>query len=113
MAERQNAVMVYSPNYSSPLTPVAGSIQVATINQFARKVYEFPAAAFQAWNRTRFAASLASVIQFHVCGRLGNLSDQEHQRSDGRQPVLAFRPIQLRLSWRHGPIAPNENIIQL
>lgn len=34
---------VYSSSYGSPLTPVAGSIQVATRNQFPRSVFEFPA----------------------------------------------------------------------
>jgi len=31
---RQQQMTVYSPNYSSPLTPVAGSIQVSTVKQF-------------------------------------------------------------------------------
>jgi hypothetical protein len=44
---RQQLVMVYSPNYGTPLAPVAGSIQIATMNQFPRSVYEFPAAATQ------------------------------------------------------------------
>jgi Carboxypeptidase regulatory-like domain len=44
---RQQSVMVYSPNYGAPLAPVPGSIQIATINQFPRSVFEFPAAATQ------------------------------------------------------------------
>lgn len=44
---RQQSLMVYSPSYSSPLTSVAGSIQIATRNQFPRSVFEFPAAATQ------------------------------------------------------------------
>jgi hypothetical protein len=44
---RQQSIMVYSPNYGTPLTPVAGSVQVATMNQFARSVYEFRAAVTQ------------------------------------------------------------------
>jgi hypothetical protein len=44
---RQQSILVYSPNYGTPLTPVAGSVQVATMNQFARSVYEFRAAVIQ------------------------------------------------------------------
>jgi Carboxypeptidase regulatory-like domain len=44
---RQQSVMVYSPNYGTPLEPVSGSIQIATRNQFPRSVFEFPAAATQ------------------------------------------------------------------
>jgi hypothetical protein len=44
---RQQSIMVYSPNYGTPLTPVAGSVQVATMNQFAHSVYEFRAAVTQ------------------------------------------------------------------
>ncbi len=44
---RQQSLMVYSPNYGNPLIPVAGSIQVATQNQFQHPVFEFPAAATQ------------------------------------------------------------------
>jgi Carboxypeptidase regulatory-like domain len=44
---RQQSILVYSPSYGTPLTPVAGSIQVATMNQFRHSVFEFPAAATQ------------------------------------------------------------------
>jgi len=44
---RQQSIMVYSPNYGTPLTPIAGSVQVATMNQFARSMYEFRAAVTQ------------------------------------------------------------------
>jgi hypothetical protein len=33
---RQQQVTVYSPSYTAPLTPVPGSIQISTVNQFPR-----------------------------------------------------------------------------
>ena len=38
---RQQSTIVYSPSYSNPLTPAPGSIQVGTINQFSRSVFDF------------------------------------------------------------------------
>lgn len=34
--DRQQSIAVYSPNFSDPLTPTPESIQVSTVNQFAR-----------------------------------------------------------------------------
>lgn len=45
---RQRSEIVYSPNYGTPLSPYPGSIQVATINQFASRVSQFSAGTFQA-----------------------------------------------------------------
>jgi len=37
---RQRQITVYSPNYDSPLTPVAGSVQINTVNQFPQSSLE-------------------------------------------------------------------------
>lgn len=39
---RQQSITVYSPNFNSPVTPVSGSIQVRSLNQFAPTVHQVP-----------------------------------------------------------------------
>ncbi len=82
---RQQSILVYSPSYGTPLTPVAGSIQVATMNQFRPSVFEFPAAATQISIEHDLPLPLASGSEFYLCGGLGDLSNPEHQCADGCQ----------------------------
>ncbi len=107
--ERQRSTLVYSPNYGSPLTPVAGSIQVGTINQFPRSVYQFPAAAFQLGIEHDLPHHWHPAVNFTYAEDWGifrtrNINAPMVASSTGTAPD----PTAALLAPR--PIAPNENI---
>ncbi len=108
---RQHSVTVYSPSYSSPLTPVTGSIQVATINQFSQKMDEFPAAALQVGVEHDLPHHWHPSFNFTYAEDWGifrarNINAPLFATSVGVPPD----PTAALLAPR--PIAPNENIIQ-
>ena len=109
---RQQQITIYSPNYTDPLTPVSGSIQISTVNQFPRSSlsqtssfgsyftaeHEFPHhwhASADVWcgddyNRVRIRNINAPIVASSV-----------GTPADPNVALLAPRPI-----------APNENIFQ-
>jgi len=108
---RQLQYTVYSPSYSAPLVPVAGSIQVGTRNRFstgfgespdfqlaARVAHEFPHH-WTAQFEYGFGADWQSL-------RLININAPEVAASTGMAPD----PTAALLATR--PIVPNENIMQ-
>jgi hypothetical protein len=108
---RQQSTTVYSPSYSNPLTPVAGSIQVSTTNQFAKSVREFPAAIVQVgiehdlphhWH----AAINDSYGEDWGIFRTRNINAPMIPNSVGTPPD----PTAALMAPR--PIAPNKNIFQ-
>ncbi len=108
---RQRSTTVYSPNYSNPLSPVAGSIQVSTTNQFAKSVREFPAAIVQVgiehdlphhWH----AAINDSYGEDWGIFRTRNINAPMVPNSVGNRPD----PTAALMAPR--PIAPNKNIFQ-
>ena len=108
---RQQSVMVYSPNYETPLLPVAGSIQVATINQFPRSVFEFPAAATQLSIEHDLPHHWHSAVSFTYAEDWGifrtrNINAPMVAGSVGVAPD----PTAALLAPR--PLAPNLNIFQ-
>jgi hypothetical protein len=108
---RQHSVTVYSPSYSSQLTPITGSIQVATMHQFARKVDEFPAAALQVGIEHDLAHHWHPSFNFTYAEDWGifrtrNINAPMVANSIGVAPD----PTAALLAPR--PIAPNENILQ-
>lgn len=108
---RQQSLMVYSPNYGSPLTPAAGAIQVTTRNQFPRSVFEFSAAATQISvehdlpHHWRPSASFTYAEDWGIF-RTRNINAPLVASSIGVPPD----PTSALLAPR--PIAPNENIFQ-
>lgn len=108
---RQQQYTVYSPSYSTPLVPVAGSIQVSTRNQFSPGVGQSPG--FQV------AARVAHEFPHHWTAQLeyGFGADWESFRVvNVNAPKVADSvgvapdPTSALLAPR--PITPNENIMQ-
>lgn len=108
---RQQSIMVYSPNYGTPLAPVAGSIQIATRNQFSRSAYEFPAAATQVSIEHDLPHHWHPSVSFTYAEDWGifrtqNINAPMVTRSVGVAPD----PTAALLAPR--PLAPNLNIFQ-
>ena len=64
---RQTQTLVYAPGYSSPLTPVSGSISVATTHAFAQHVGESPSFQSQAGIEHDFSSPLACTGKRVLC----------------------------------------------
>lgn len=108
---RQQSIMVYSPNYGTPLVPVAGSIQIATMNQFPRSVYEFPAAATQVSIEHDLPHHWHPSVSFTYAEDWGIFRTRNINAPMVASSVgVAPDPTSALLAPR--PIAPNENIIQ-
>ncbi len=108
---RQQSILVYSPSYGSPLTPVAGSIQVATRNQFPRSVFEFPAAATQVSIEHDLPHHWHPSVSFTYAEDWGIFRTRNINAPMVASSVgVAPDPTTALLAPR--PIAPNENIIQ-
>jgi hypothetical protein len=108
---RQRQVTVYSPNYSDPLTPVAGSIQVTTVNRFAPSVTEQSTFAGYFNIEHQFAQHWHARGNFYYgedwnIFRTRNINAPLVPSSVGAPPD----PTAALLGPR--PIAPNENIVQ-
>ncbi len=108
---RQQSILVYSPSYSSPLTPVAESVQVATRNQFLRSVFEFPAAATQISVEHDLPHHWHPSVRFSYAEdwgifRIRNINAPMVASSTGIPPD----PTSALLAPR--PVAPNENSFQ-
>lgn len=108
---RQQSVLVYSPNYQTPLAQTTGSIQVSTINQYARHIVQFPAAAFQAGVEHDFrhrwhAAATWTFAEDWGIFRTRNINAPMVNSSIGTAP----NPTQVLLAPRR--LVPNENIFQ-
>ena len=109
--DRQQLIAVYSPNFTDPLTPAPGSIQVSTVNQFARSFgqmntfiaylnieHEFP----QHWHARLNLFSGADWDSLRIL----NINAPLVPRNIGGAPD----PTAALLAPR--PIARNENIFQ-
>lgn len=106
---RQQSTLVYSPSYSSPLTPTPGSIRVSTINQFPHAVNQFPAAAFQVGIERDLPHHWHPAVNFTYAQDYGifrtrNINAPIVSSSVGISP----NPTAALLAPR--PITPNENI---
>ncbi|ADV81684.1 TonB-dependent receptor [Terriglobus saanensis] len=108
---RQQQTLIYSPDYSNPLTPIAGSIAIGTRWQFARSYRRIPSAQFQAtldhdlphhWH--------ASVALTWADGwgdsRSLNINAPQVASGSGGAPD----PISALMAPR--PFAPNQNIFE-
>jgi Carboxypeptidase regulatory-like domain len=109
---RQQQVTIYSPNYTNPLTPALGSIQISTVNQFPRSSlsqtstfasyftaeHEFPhqwhASTDAYWGEDYNRVRIRNINAPMVTSSVG-------APADPTAALLAPRPI-----------APNENIFQ-
>lgn len=108
---RQQQTTVYSPNFSNPLTPTTGSIQVSTLNQFPRSLAQVSSLQthirvehdfHQGWH------AMATLFWAENWGslRLVNINAPLIASSNNAPPD----PLAALLVPR--PIAPNENIMQ-
>lgn len=109
--QRQQSVMVYSPDYQVPLTPTAGSIQVSTTNRFATHIFQFPAAAFQAGVEHDFryhwhVAATWTFAEDWGIFRTRNINAPNAASEVGTAPD----PTEALKAPR--PLAPNENIFE-
>lgn len=108
---RQQETLVYSPNYNSPLTPIAGSIQVGTRWQFQRSYAQTPSAQLQIGVDHDLPHHWHPSVWFTWAdgwadSRSININPPMVNSSIGVAP----NPITALLAPR--PIAPNENILE-
>jgi hypothetical protein len=108
---RQQQVTAYSPSYSNPLTPVAGSIQVGTRNQFSPGYGQVPNLQFDARVAHEFAHHWGAQLEYGFGGewqtfRIVNINAPLVASSTGVPPD----PNAALLAPR--PLAPNENTMQ-
>jgi hypothetical protein len=108
---RQQQFTVYSPSYSSPLTPVAGSIQVSTKNQFSPHYGQIPNLQFDARVAHEFPHHWGAQLEYGFGSewetfRIVNINAPLVASSVGVAPD----PTAALLAPR--PFAPNENIMQ-
>jgi len=108
---RQQETLVYSPNYNSPLTPVAGSIQVGTRWQFQRAYGQTPSAQLQLGVDHDLPGHWHPSVWFSwgdgwADSRAQNINAPMVSSSNG----IAPDPITALLAPR--PITPNENILE-
>lgn len=108
---RQQETLVYSPSYTSPLTPIPGSIAVSTINQFAPRFSQVPSLQFLG------AIEYGVADRWKLHAAIGFGSEWEFVRMINiNAPMVASEtsvapdPTAALLAPR--PIAPNENIVQ-
>jgi Carboxypeptidase regulatory-like domain/TonB dependent receptor len=109
---RQRESTVYSPSYSNPLTPVAGSVQVSSVNQFPHSTLA-QLSSFVAY----FSVEHDFLHHWHAQGNLYFGEDYNGVRIRNiNAPIVPSSigvppdPIAALLAPR--PIAPNENIFQ-
>ena len=108
---RQQQFTVYSPSYSSPLTPVASSIQVSTRNQFSPHFGQIPNLQFDARVAHEFPRHWGAQLEYGFGSewelfRIVNINAPLVASSIGVPPD----PTAALLAPR--PLAPNENIMQ-
>ena len=108
---RQQQLTVYSPSYSNPLTPIAGSIQVSTRNQFSRSFGQIPNFQFDVRVEHEFPHHWHAQAEYGFGSewqtfRIVNINAPLVSSSIGVAPD----PTASLLAPR--PIAPNENIMQ-
>lgn len=108
---RQMLHTVYSPSYSSPLTPVAGSVQVTTRNQFSPGYGQSPDFQFAARVAHEFPHNWAAEFEYGFGAdwqslRVININAPQVASSTGvaPDPTAALQAPR--------PISPNENIMQ-
>ena len=108
---QQKSTMVYSPNYTDPLTPVSGSIQVSTQNQFARSIKQFPAAIAQVSIEHDLPHHWHPSVNFSYAEDWGIFRTRNINAPMVASSVgVAPDPTEALLAPR--PIAPNQNIFQ-
>ena len=109
---RQKQITIYSPNYVSPLTPTASSVQVDTVNQI-------PPSSLAQTSSAGLDLSLDHNFLRHWNAQAGLYWGEDYDRLQTRNinaPMAAtsvgvpLDPTSALLAPR--PIAPNENIIQ-
>ena len=108
---RQQEVTVYAPNYTNPLTPIAGSVQVSTRDQFEPAAHQIPSYSVGAEVEKDLPHHLnvhAWFLTGSVWGilRLRNINAPMVASSIGVPPD----PMTALLAPR--PLATNENILQ-
>jgi hypothetical protein len=108
---RQQQVTVYSPRFSTPLTPVAGSIQVGTRNQFSPSYSQIPNLQFDARVAHEFPHHWNAQIEYGFGAewegfRIININAPLVASGTGIPP----NPTAALLAPR--PLAANENIMQ-
>jgi Carboxypeptidase regulatory-like domain len=108
---RQQETLVYSPNYSNPLTPVPDSIAVSTRNQFSPHFGQVPSLNFTGnveysiADRWKIEAGMGIGAQWQYV-RLININAPMVASETGVAPD----PTAALLAPR--PIAPNQNIVE-
>ena len=108
---RQQSTLVYSPNYSSPLIPVPGSIQVGTINQFPQHVNQFSAAVFQVGAEHELPHHWHPAVNFTFAEDYGIFRTRNINAPTVSSSV-GFAPDPTAALLAPRPIAPHENIFQ-
>ena len=108
---RQQQVTIYSPSYSNPLTPVAGSIQVGTRNQFSPGYGQIPNLQFDARVAHEFSHHWSAQLEYGFGVewegfRIININAPMVASGTGIPP----NPTAALLAPR--PLAANENIMQ-
>jgi hypothetical protein len=108
---RQQQLTVYSPSYSNPLTPVSGSIQVGTRNQFSRSYGQVPNLQLDARIAHDFPHHWGAQLEYGFGSeweafRIVNINAPMVASSIG----IAPDPTAALLAPR--PLGPNENIMQ-
>jgi hypothetical protein len=108
---RQQALTVYSPSFSSPLTPVAGSTQVHTVKQFPNSLNQSSSLQTHVSVEHTFPRGWHAATTLFWADNWGSLRTKNINAplvgsSIGTPPD----PITALLAPR--PIAPNENILQ-
>ncbi|RRA47194.1 TonB-dependent receptor [Acidipila sp. EB88] len=108
---RQSDALVYSPSFTSPLTPVAGSIQVGTIWQFPPHFPQDPIVQTQVGAEHDFPHHWhAQSSFFYVSGAQANRARNINAPLVADEYGVAPDPTAALLAPR--PIAPNLNILQ-
>ena len=108
---RQQETLVYSPTYTSPLTPVAGSITVTTVNEFSPRFAQIPNLQFT--GEVQYGVN--DRWKVHASINFGTESRFDRQININA-PMVASEtgaapyPTAALLAPR--PITPNENIIE-
>jgi Carboxypeptidase regulatory-like domain len=108
---RQKEALVYSPSYSDPLAPVAGSIQVGTVWQFPHAFEQLPSAAVQVGIEHDFPHHWHPSITYTFGDDWGILRSPNINAPLVASSIgIAPDPNTALLAPR--PITPNENIMQ-
>jgi hypothetical protein len=109
---RQREALVYSPSFSQPLTPVAGSLaEISTVRRFTHSLVQVPVFQAQVGAEHDFPHHWHAQVNLFYADtwgddRLRNINAPLVASSNG----IAPDPIAALLAPR--PIAPNENILE-